>query len=924
MTPLMLMVLLAGAADADAVINPGFEDAGGWEVVLRSGALGGGESDASRAKSGARSMRLAKGNGLGCVILRTAGPVRVQAGITYTFRGWFHSENAPVSSALFFRIGGKDDNLRYDAIDGSAGWMSQSLLVNSPADRWEKRLITYKSAKDQEIYLHIVLYGNPCSVWLDDMEFTAEPYIQPEKAHEFPTPYSEAQALEVLRQRKPATARVAVEDGKSVLLLNGRPIALPVLCKDGLHDMQADYQAFGKAGIDILIVPVNLGTAKGKPGIWRGRYLYDFDALDRILLGALRKNPRAYLVVDFRIYPYPKWGDEHPHHRWTNSKGEWAYGSAVNIEGFTDDPRKVSAEGEYWWYPSYQSEKWRYDAGDTVSRLVEHIKTTPQWKAVVGFYITGGHDGQFQVLYENDYSMGSIRRFRSWCRDKYGSVDNVARAWRLPVGSFDEISIPDSIPQADQERYSPYLSGGPLADYREFTEEESWELRDYFAGLVKQAAEKDVFTIAYGIPPDYYFKPFLRTKNLDAAGSMSYYPYRNPGCSPAYRPESSFPLYSKLFFQELDLRSWTSAPEFGEVYQVWIGAGDTVERWDAIHRKMAGASLACGYGCWYYDMRGFFDDPRIMQRIGETTGLMRKSARKGGNRFRPDVVVVRADDPGKYRSANNNAVRAAEFYQTMQLETSGVPYDVHYLDDILSRPELQDYKVYIFLQNTWIGRRDRWLIEKKLKCGGRTLVWLYDVGYISEGGKSAAAMSKLVGMRIRTEEKYERLTPQIVGASHPLAQGVAPFQGMSEMLLAISSLDGPNRWVARPQPFWIDDPAVTPLARYAENGRTAMAVREFDGWTSIYLAAPNSLGNDLLNTIARRAGAYVCGKPGQSIHMSGRFISLHGMKSEEYAIALPPGAQRVIDPDTGGVLAENVREFTVHAEAQRTYWFFLD
>ena len=167
------MVLLAGAADANAVINPGFEDAGGWEVVLHNGALGGGESDASRARSGARSMKLAKENGLGCVILRTAKPIRAQAGITYTFRGWFHSENAPVSSALLFRVGGKDDNLRYDAIDGSAGWMSQSLLINSPADRWEKRLITYKSAKDQEIYLHIVLYGNPCSVWLDDMEFTA-------------------------------------------------------------------------------------------------------------------------------------------------------------------------------------------------------------------------------------------------------------------------------------------------------------------------------------------------------------------------------------------------------------------------------------------------------------------------------------------------------------------------------------------------------------------------------------------------------------------------------------------------------------------------------------------------------------------------------------------------------------------------------
>ena len=56
-----------------------------------------------------------------------------------------------------------------------------------------------------------------------------------------------------------------------------------------------------------------------------------------------------------------------------------------------------------------------------------------------------------------------------------------------------------------------------------------------------------------------------------------------------------------------------------------------------------------------------------------------------------------------------------------------------------------------------------------------------------------------------------------------------------------------------------------------------------------------------MNNIARAAGAYVCGAPGQSIDMNGNFISLHGMKNGRYTLILPPGARKVIDVDSGKV-----------------------
>ena len=147
---------------------------------------------------------------------------------------------------------------------------------------------------------------------------------------------------------------------------------------------------------------------------------------------------------------------------------------------------------------------------------------------------------------------------------------------------------------------------------------------------------------------------------------------------------------------------------------------------------------------------------------------------------------------------------------------------------------------------------------------------------------------------------------------------------MSEMLMTIMTLSGRSSHTSRHQPFWIDDDSATRLAVYAENGRVAMAVKDQHDWTSVYLAAPTSLGAVTLNNIARRAGAYVCGDPGQSIFMSGNFVSLHGMRSGAYTFRLPPGTTRVIDPDTREIVAANTPELVIPVQAQATYWYVLE
>lgn len=904
------------AQNVNLLPNPGFEGEGDWETVTRRGGEGSGAIVSGPSCTGSRSMKLTKTNAVGSVILRSQ-PVTLQANVKYVCRFRFHTEDASLANLLLLRIStAKDAVLGYNSIDRSAGWMSQSLLINSPADKWEKRVVHYQTDQPREVYVNVVLYGNPCTVLLDDFELIpVDSKISPIKT-EFQNATTVEELPAILEARPEATGQVVVRDGRSGLLINGQPTP-PVLYKAEPYHVEGDYKRFSEAGLDLATVSVRLGNIKGDPGVWLGKDKYDFSVAENKLQKALLRNPQALIVLDIWFYPYPEWGEENPTECWTNDKGQRGYGTWGNLVGFTDDLSKLPPGSMApWWYPSYNSRKWREDASAAGAALIEHLRQTPYGKTIAGYFISGGHDGQFQVFGSFDYSEGTRESFAAWLREKYGTIEKLRAVWgEAAPASLEAAVVPPPLPLLTGAEGAPaYLSPGPALDYRDFASAKAWGLRDVFSATVKAAAGKPVFTIAYGNPPQYDFSPLLSLKSLDASAAMSYYPYRNAGYALGFKPPAGLPLHNKLFFQEIDTRSWAGTIYADEVYQMWIGAGQTPAEWQAINRKLAGISLAGQTGFWYYDMNHFFDAPEIMAEIGKTYAEAERLRSKPAFPFRPEVCVVQAGGQGKFLSSDASALNYSHFYQLMALEQSGVPYDLHYLTDVLSTPRLQQYKVYVFYQTRYLTQAQRQLIRQKLQCDGKTLIFMHDDGYLSEQGKSVAAQSEIVGMQVRTEERFARQTPLLVDAAH------RPFIGLTEVLLQIMVEEGQTSNSARTQPFWIEDRAATPLAKYAEDGRVAAAVKKHQGWTAAYIAAPNSLSGELLNSLAQQAGAYVCGPAGQSVAMSGDFLSLHGLRSGDYVLKLPSGVKRVTYADTGNELRVTRGTCRVPVVAQKTYW----
>ncbi len=926
--PILAMVLAVGspcsaqeAAEQNLIQNPGFENQALWEIVLRGDAQGSAERDRATVRNGAHSMKLTKGNPVGFVILRHTSPIPVKANQVYTFRGWYHTQGTEIPTVLLFRVGPKDGNLSYDSVDKSQGWPSQSLLVNSPKGKWEKRVVTHKPSEDGEVYLHVVLYGNPATVWLDDLEFTPGTRSTTASSTEFETPFTAEQVAVALAGRENATAKVGEEYGHRVLTVNGEKVPA-VLYKGEPYKTEGDYSRFGKAGVNLATVSVRLGSIKNEPGTWLGAGKFDFASADEAILKALRRNPEAHLIVDVGIYPYREWGEENPQDCWADGTGQRAYGWWGNVEGFATELSGLTpADRHYWWYPSYNSAKWRADASEALAALVRHLRTTEAWKAVVGFYITGGHDGQFQVFNRLDHSEATRQAFARWCEKRYGTVEKLSAAWGRQVGAFGEVTVPAD--REGVETYGVYLPGGHEVDYRRFAHESAWELRDAFAGAVKSQAEKDVITIAYGNPPDYDFHGFLSTSNLDASASMSNYAYRRPGYAAGYIPFDSFDLHGKLFFQELDLRSWTGAGH-SELYDSWVSAAPDAATWEAIHKKLVGVSLAKGCGFWYYDMNHYFDAPEMMAGIAQAHEQAAQLLTRRDT-FRPEVVVIRGGGANHYLTDYFSSVKAAEIYQLMELETSGVPFDLHCLDDVLSRPELQEYKVFVFMNVRTITSEQRLAIKEKLKTDGKTLVWLHDSGYLSETGASVEAMSALTDVQTVTQEGQARQTMLVPTLVHPLTENVPTFASLTELFMGIMTLDGASSFSGRGQAFWPRDPNSRPVAMFAEDGSPAgvvkrIALDERNSYTTVYIAAPNALAGAMLNNIAQEAKAFTSGLAGPAVHMSGNFISVHALKTGRYFLRVPPDARRVVDLATGKMLGQNITQVNLTLDAQQTYW----
>ncbi len=905
-----LLVKAEAEARKEQIINGGFENGlENWELKCHDGATGYMEI-VSEARSGQKALKLVKSNDVGFLQLTLKKPITVKGGKQYTFRAWYSCQDSRLSSLLLLRLSdtADDSGFCYDAIDRSFGYPSQSMLINSAPGKWVKRVGSHLSSKSREIYPNIILYGNGANVILDDIVMDdSKKFSRPQPtdlAKRTQFPFSEKEVYEILKRRGNSEAYLEKKGDISTMMLDGKPVKPVIYKTEGYHSdyVYNRYTEFAAAGVPFAIKTVVFSKSRGDNPIVLAKDKYDWKELEKLLMYQLRQDPHANIIIAFGLSePYPGWGFAHPGEVWRNKKGQFGYGFGLNCEGFVDDIKDAKIPDYYRIFnvpprpfPSYSSMLYRESVCKSITDIVSHLMSTPLGKAVVGFQITGGHDGQFQYM-AFDHSEVAQKAFRKFLVKKYGSLAEINRTWKTAYRSLDEIFIPEI--SRGETGGTPLYTLGVLPDYYDFQQHESNELKHLCADAAKMAAGKRVITFAYGQPMRYHTNMFnRRTGGIDCFVVPSWYPFRQQGYPVGAMPDSGMGYYNKMWLNEMDLRTWTESAK-SELYDMWIGSAVNMPFWQSVQRKFAGVSIASGAAWWYYSMYRYFDRPEIMREIADTMRAVDELMTLKPVKFRSDVCFVRNEYSEYLYPRSFCAFNQVGYpWQMMMLETSGVPVDVHNLEDILEREELQDYKMYIFGAAPFLTAGQRAKIDALLKNKGKVLVWLYDAGFVDETGKHPENMKALTGFDVTAAGTFGRATPLLT--DHPLTRGVPRFISGAEFLYATLAVRGLSPHSARYQVFTVEN--LKPeevLAKYPD-GQNAAAIRDFGSWTSIYSAAPASLLPEFVNNLAKKYHCFRVSEAGQSIHMNGNFISVHGVREALWHLNLPNGVSRVWDAYT--------------------------
>ncbi|MBI4026687.1 MAG: hypothetical protein HY360_17015 [Verrucomicrobia bacterium] len=551
-----------------------------------------------------------------------------------------------------------------------------------------------------------------------------------------------------------------------------------------------------------------------------------------------------------------------------------------------------------------------------------------------------------------DWNPQAIQAFREFLRRKYGNDPGKLRAaWKNAAVDFntaapDRTRLVEAAP--DHNLFRSPREGRMRADYFEFLSSiVPTVLLEKAAKTIKKATGGKALVGSYfgyalenlrGINPPcgtqqdnhFWFPRMIDSLDMDFFASPLHYDYSRLAGTRffPFQPYASVGLHKKLYIAELDHRTFICGdPTYGR--------HRSQEETVAILQRDLASTLIGGSGAWFADWssgtgrrsHGFFMDDRILATIKRAYEIHEKAlqTRTSPVKAAQIAVVISTESPWHqdtaYPAIIYNTLVCSVVYQ--QMAAIGAPFDILMMDDLKSREVRDRYKLFVMINPFYLSRdQSRWIEE--LKGGGRTLLWFYAPGYVSdEEGLSAQQVSKTTGLGIKLLE--ERSTPmfRVVEEESPVIEGVnaqttvtLPSFGTQLNFSTIMPTEiYPN--------FEVTDSKATALGK-DDKGRIRFAARDFGSWRSVYSAVPD-MPRAILRNIARVAGVHFYTEAGVVVDANDRCLMLHyGGKSPRSVTVTLPQPRTVTDLYENKVVATNQAEFEVAMPRIGTRVFQLD
>lgn len=713
-------------------------------------------------------------------------------------------------------------------------------------------------------------------------------------------------------------AEIREHNGRPAVFINGKPYPPYMATIRTLKDTKEtvfdrDYfENLGKSGIKIFFICCN--TEWLVPGA-----LNIFDKEARMLLDAI---PDAYIIPRICMHPPVEWIENHPEECLTYSDG-----SRPPVHVYAES-YEVDAPMQY----SLMSSKWREDASKALEELWVKMMKLPYSERIIGaFFGAGGTMEWYNILpvfnkFKNDglaldHSDAFRREFSAYLKDTYATDEALAAAWGIPDATIENPPIPDArqhyfVYDADNDALypkdrmytnasvpAPYGNGTNLGAFIDFkTNRQVYDF--YRVWHLGTARSITTFTrVIKRLTPDRLTGAFygalgcneyaisgsalgtvnvLNDPSVDFLAAPGVYENRLQGGQVGQREvQDSFALHGKIYIVEDDTRTLAENRFFMDKYQIY----DMFDSLNIMKREF-GRTMCEDVQAWWFDQLiggKRYKYPEIYELIAEQQKIAHEIY--SHDRTKGNEIAIIIDEETIGTVSHQTTKDAIEMFRNYEMAKVGAPIDLYFHND-MANPHMPKYKLYVFINTYLLDASERQTIKEKLARDGAVALWMYAPGFIdpsAETAQSTENMSNLTGFNIeQINDKFDAVF-RYNGENHPISERLDKRELFGKFdRKRYCCLGVPNAYTFAPTYlyplFYPNDKDATVIARFLTSGYPAVAVKEQNGYTSVYYGS-KFIDSKTMREIARFAGCHIWSESDDTVYANDSYLTHHASSS---------------------------------------------
>lgn len=739
-----------------------------------------------------------------------------------------------------------------------------------------------------------------------------------------------------------AIARIEHYNGSPALMIDGKPYPpmCATICNNAGDHMIVDaeyYKKLGESGIKVFFLICD--TEWLKPGAFQ-MFCDEAEIL-------LKQVPDAYIILRIGMHAPVQWCNDNPDETLTYSDGK-KKATFLPTESF----KAEYPQGIY----SFCSQKWREDAGAALMETYKRVEASPYGDRVIGYFFGAGgtsewyyltplsytektyygDSGGFCKINDTDYngvyadlSPAFKREFSLYLKEKYGTDENLRRAWKDAEVTIADPKIPDCdaryfIYDADFDAKFPanfhenpnalqtvsngtnigqFIDIDKRRDVVDFFHAIHWGTANaviHFGNIIKSLDPNKVTGAFYGAASNTRYFDFakigstdyiLQSGKIDFLASPGVYENRQPGGFTGQKQVfDSFRLKNTIFLVEDDVRThlekMTDRTKFG-VYDI----NDSIN----VMKRDFGRNVCQDIHAWWFDQHvggGRYRHPELYKLITQMQRIARESY-ECDRRKNSEIALIYDEESYHVISEAGNQ-QLIEIFKNYDVDIIGAPSDRYFHND-MANPDMPDYKLYIFFNCLYLTDEERNVIKKKLAKNHATALFMYAAGIINpdcEPAFSEKHTEELTGIKMGCLREGVYCGKFKLTGNHPIAGKLNEDNFYGDFTRRMQYNTSAYIGKVRETPnlvyplVYADDDSVDVIGYFPDSEKSAMVVKDVGEYNSVYCGA-KYITNDVVRAVAEFAGCHIYCDSDDVLYANRNYITFHAATSGEKVIKLP-------------------------------------